>query len=74
MIVNKMFKTGKLFVSKECKELVLALKTRQFDMNGKPEKGKGPKDPDHICDAMEYGVWNIAHIKSLKEALNSLFN
>lgn len=43
-------------------------------MNGKPEKGKGPKDPDHICDAMEYGVWNIAHIKSLKEALNSLFN
>ena len=74
MIVNKMFKTGKLFVSRECKELVLALKTRQFDMNGKPEKGKGPKDPDHICDAMEYGVWNIAHIKSLKEALNSLFN
>lgn len=73
MVVNKMFKSGKLLVSKECKELILALKTRQFDMNGKPEKGKGPKDPDHICDAMEYGVWNIAHVKSLKDALNKLF-
>ena len=74
MIVNKMFKTGKLFVSKECKELILALKTRQFDLTGKPEKGKGPKDPDHICDALEYGLWNIANIKSMKEALNKLFS
>ena len=74
MIVNKMFKTVILIVSKEFKELILALKTRQVNLTGKPEKGKGPKDPDHICDALEYGLWNIANIKSMKEALNKLFS
>lgn len=74
LVVNKLFKTGKMLVSKDCKELIMALKTRQFDMNGKPEKGKGPKDPDHICDALEYGVWNKSNIKSLREALDRLFS
>lgn len=72
LIVNKMFKTGKLKVSKDCKELILALKTRQFDMQGNPEKGKGPTSPDHICDATEYGVWNAKNVKSLTAALTSL--
>ena len=72
LIVNKMLKTGKLKVSKECKELILALKTRQFDMNGNPEKGKGPTAPDHICDATEYAVWNAKNVQSLTAALTSL--
>lgn len=74
MVINKLFKTGRMLVSKDCKELVMALKTRQFDMNGKPEKGKGPKDPDHVCDALEYGVWNKSNIKSMREALDRLFS
>lgn len=72
IILNKMFKTGKLKISTECKSLILALKTRQFDLSGNPEKGKGPKAPDHECDALEYGVWNIKNVQNVTQALLSL--
>ena len=74
MVVNKLFKTGRLKISQDCKELIVALKTRQFDDTGKPEKGKGPTDPDHICDALEYVVWNLMEVKSLSSALKELLS
>jgi hypothetical protein len=47
--VNKLFKTQRLWITSDCKELAIALKTRQFDDTGKPEKGKGEKAVDHVC-------------------------
>jgi hypothetical protein len=58
-VVNKMFKTDCLLVDKSCKKLDMALKTRQYDDRGEPEKGRGELSPDHICDALEYAVWRI---------------
>lgn len=58
-IVNKLFKTGRLKVFKTLKEWPMALKTRQFDKEGNPEKGKTEKAPDHICDGAEYVIWRI---------------
>jgi len=58
-IVNKMFKMGRLLVSKKCKQLDIALKTRQYNEKGDPEKGRGELSPDHICDALEYVVWRM---------------
>ena len=52
--VNKLFKLGKSKVCYSCKDLDMGLRVRQFDDNGKPEKGQGEAAPDHICDANEY--------------------
>lgn len=57
--VNKLLELGRLFISDECEPLRLALKVRQFDESGKPEKGKGEAAPDHICDSNEYVIWRI---------------
>lgn len=57
--VNKLFKLGWLKVCDKAKPLVVALNTRAFDDTGKPEKGRGEKAPDHICDATEYVLWRI---------------
>jgi len=57
--VNKLFRTGRLKVFKDLKQYPIALKTRQFDKRGDPEKGQGPKAPDHICDAGEYVIWRL---------------
>jgi hypothetical protein len=54
--VNKMFKTGHAKVCKRAKDLDTALRVRQFDDSGKPEKGKGELAPDHIADSYEYGL------------------
>ena len=58
--VNKLFKTGRL---KVCRKggapLAEALKIRQFNDLGVPEKGKGENSPDHICDALEYVVYRL---------------
>lgn len=59
MFVNKMFKTGRLIVDPICRDLDIALKTRQFDETGKPEKGRGESATDHVCDALEYSCWRI---------------
>lgn len=58
-IVNKLFKTSRMFVDTSCKQLDMALKTRQYTDKGEPEKGKGELSPDHICDALEYVCWRI---------------
>ncbi len=58
--INKLFKQGRLKVcGKGASELIEALKTRQFNDLGLPEKGKGEKSPDHICDALEYVVYRL---------------
>lgn len=59
--VNKMLRSGllKIFDCKETYELCEALKTRQYNDLGQPEKGKGEKAPDHICDALEYVLYRI---------------
>lgn len=57
--VNKLFKTGRMILGRDCVELDTALKTRQYDDLGKPEKGKGPLAPDHLCDGLEYVVWRV---------------
>lgn len=57
--VNKLFKTRRMIIGKDCIDLDTALKTRQYDELGKPEKGKGALAPDHLCDGLEYVVWRV---------------
>lgn len=59
--VNKLFRLGllQMFDTKETEELGEALKTRQYNEQGQPEKGKGEKSPDHFCDALEYVIYRI---------------
>lgn len=63
--VNKLMELGRLVIGFDCEDLKLALKVRQFDDTGKPEKGKGEAAPDHICDSNEYVIWRI--VSSLPE-------
>jgi len=42
-----------------CGPLSMALKLRQFNDKGDPEKGKGPDAPDHRMDSCEYVAWRI---------------
>jgi hypothetical protein len=53
-IVNKMFSSGRMVVGKACKEYSMALKTRQFNDKGVPEKTGGPMDTSHISDGGDY--------------------
>lgn len=46
-LINKGFQTKRLFVNRSCKDLIMGLKTRQYDDKGNPEKGAGEKSPDH---------------------------
>jgi hypothetical protein len=64
-IMNKLFKTSRLFLFKICTDLAVALKTRCFDKLGKPAKGKDENAPDHYCDSMEYVLYRI--VKSVAE-------
>lgn len=57
--VNKLFKMDRLAVFNTLKQFPMALKTRQFDKKGDPEKGQGINAPDHICDGTEYVIWRI---------------
>lgn len=59
--VNKLFRLGllKVFDCKETNIVSEALKTRQYNEQGQPEKGKGEDAPDHICDALEYVIYRI---------------
>jgi hypothetical protein len=57
--VNKLFEMGKLVLWPNCGPLSMALKVRQYNDKGDPEKGKGPTAPDHRCDSLEYVVWRI---------------
>lgn len=59
--VNKLFRLGllKVFDCKETEIVTEALKTRQYNEQGQPEKGKGEEAPDHICDALEYVIYRI---------------
>lgn len=61
LIVNKLFRQGRLHIFPGAKTLGRGLILRGFDDNGKPEKGKGPKALDHHCDANEYLVWHVTH-------------
>lgn len=62
--VNKLFKVGRMEVGRSCIDLDIALKTRQYDDTGKPEKGKGTLSPDHLCDGLEYVTWRIVSASS----------
>jgi len=70
--INKLFEMGRLVLFPNCGPLAMALKVRQYDDKGNPEKGKGPTAPDHWCDSLEYVVWRIvqedAEFKDLWEA------
>lgn len=59
--VNKLFRMGLLYVFdyKETDIVSEALKTRQYNDMGQPEKGKGEDSPDHICDGLEYAIYRI---------------
>ncbi len=57
--LNKMFKSQLLYVCSSCKDTDNALKTRQFNDKGEPEKGKGALAPDHVCDSLDYVLWRI---------------
>lgn len=56
---NKLLGAGRMLIHTECRELSMAAKTRQYDDKGKPEKGKGERAPDHICDAWDYLVFRL---------------
>jgi hypothetical protein len=58
-IINKLFYLGRAKVFKTLKELPMALKTRQYDERGDPEKGKGPKAPDHVTDSADYATHRV---------------
>lgn len=55
-LVNKSLSTGKYKVCKSCKELIMGYRTRQYNDLGDPEKGRGEKAPDHVCDGSEYAL------------------
>ena len=57
--VNHLFEAGLLSLFPNCSPLGMALKVRQYNDKGDPEKGKGPNAPDHRCDSLEYVVWRI---------------
>ena len=59
--VNKLFRMGllKIFDTKETEIVREALRTRQYNDTGQPEKGKGEEAPDHICDALEYVIYRL---------------
>jgi hypothetical protein len=57
--VNKLFEMGRLYLWPGCGPLSMALKVRQYNDAGDPEKGKGPEAPDHDCDSLEYVIWRI---------------
>ena len=57
--VNKLFEMRRLVLWPNCGPLSMALKVRQYNDKGDPEKGKGPEAPDHWCDSLEYVVWRI---------------
>lgn len=57
--VNKLFLMNRLSIFNTLKQYPIALKTRQFNKQGDPEKGQGISAPDHICDSAEYVVWRI---------------
>lgn len=61
LAVNKLLRTGHMFIFSNCSKTALALKVRGFDDLGKPAKGRGPNALDHECDALEYAVWYIIH-------------
>lgn len=70
--VNKLFRSGLMSVCRSNTDILTdALKIRQYAENGVPEKGKGEKAPDHICDALEYVIYRIvrsdADFMGLKE-------
>jgi hypothetical protein len=60
-VMNKMFSLGKLklFPGAATAPLSMALKVRQYNDNGDPEKGKGPESPDHWVDGAEYALWRL---------------
>jgi hypothetical protein len=73
LVVNKLFRLGFLFVFGTVKNYNMALKTRQFDKDGNPAKGKGPLAHDHYCDAAEYALWYIVfHQTFLKDFVETL--
>lgn len=57
--VNKLFASDCMFLVPGCEPLSMALKIRQYDDKGDPEKGKGPDAPDHDTDALEYVVFRL---------------
>ena len=60
-VVNKLLATGrmKIFDVPETAPISMALKVRQYNESGDPEKGKGPNAPDHAADSLEYPTWRI---------------
>jgi hypothetical protein len=63
LVVNKLFRMGKLKIFGRCKKLIEGLSVRGFDEGGKPEKGRGKDAVDHVLDALEYGVYYWAVTK-----------
>ena len=65
---NKLFSMNRLSLFRSLKDLPMALKTRQYNDAGDPEKGAGERAPDHICDATEYVVsWAVAWLPEFRD-------
>jgi hypothetical protein len=64
-IINKLFGLKRLKVFRSLKQWPMALKTRQYNDKGDPEKGNGEFDPSHVADSSEYACWRI--VSMLKE-------
>lgn len=57
--INKLFKTGYLYLTPFCKELSNDLTIHQIDpKSGSPMKGQGIKAPDHNTDSLSYLVYH----------------
>lgn len=67
-LINTLFKTNKLFVSKNCTELIYELEHHQYKKNkivGKDADVK--KVLDDVCDALRYCVASVWKKKAVKE-------
>jgi hypothetical protein len=69
---NKLFKLRQFKLFRSLREYPMALKTRQFDQSGMPEKGKGEKATDHICDSGEYVIFRLVSMQPEFRGLFSL--
>lgn len=63
-VVRALFKQNRIFINKECKNLILELETYHFP-DKKPDNNeteKPVKENDHLCDSLRYVLFNYEQL------------
>ena len=58
-VPNTLFRNNKLFINRDCVELINSIEIRRFDGSGKPEKMRSNRLVFEQVNAMAYGIWRI---------------